>query len=925
MKKTMSLLVMLFGVLACLQAQVVFTENFEGGTLANWTSSQLSGTAGIWTATSTLANPTTTANGGTFVGKFNCYDASAGSSTRLTLTTPINFTTSPSAPILKFFMFHDSQYPASKDSIKVRWSIDGGATWSNGMVGFGRVATANIWQEHVVSLTGAETQANVKVCFDGISAYGNNVFIDDITLSIPENMNWTSCTAVQSNTSLITPTAVKAQILDLQLVTAGTLNPVTVSSFEFNTTGTTAAVSDIAKIQLWSNSTLTNSNFSTAATQVGADVTTGLDGAVIVTPTTPLTLASGTNYFWLTYDVAATATAGNVLDAQFVKVVASAKVDHLPTVGNPAGSRMIKNMLSGTYTIDPLGSGAANYTTFTQAVTELNALGISAPVVFNVAAGAVFDEVIPAITATGTAVNTITFQKSGTGINPKIQGTGVGALDCGILIISGDYFTFDGIDVEDKVANTTATTQIEFGYYLFGGYAANGAQYITIKNCNITLNKANASTKAIYCATGIAATAAEGANSYNKFDNIKMDNSYWGIIVSAVASTFFNEGNEISNCEIGGVVGIGGGTAFVCGIYTNNEKNLKIYNTTIKNVTASNANVYGIYALPMQGTANIYNNKVYNVTMTGTAVASKVYGIRAESAATQTTNLYNNMVFGLNHGVTTASATIAVRGFGINLGTGMTGTVNLLHNTVNMETVAAATNRIVDASLGTVNIKNNVFINSTPAQTTAKHYIIGVAAAVVMTSDYNDLYVANAGNGFVGVIGSTDKATFADWQAAVAGLDANSKNFNPTFVSATDLHLQVIDENNPIRDAAPRLTDVLKDIDGEDRTEMTDMGCDEAISSSINANIPSTTLLAQNYPNPFNPETTINFALAKESKVSLTIYNAKGEFVQELVNTMRTAGNHSVKFNALGFNSGVYFYKLSTPETTVTKKMLLVK
>lgn len=311
--------------------------------------------------------------------------------------------------------------------------------------------------------------------------------------------------------------------------------------------------------------------------------------------------------------------------------------------------------------------------------------------------------------------------------------------------------------------------------------------------------------------------------------------------------------------------------------------------------------------------------------MTGTLTIKKTYGLRIEAAATQTANVYNNMIFGLNHGVTTASATIAVRGFGINLATGNTGTVNLFHNTVNMETVAAATNRIVDASLGSLVMKNNVFINSTPTQTTAKHYIIGVAAAVTMTSDYNDLYVANAGNGFVGLIGTTDKATFADWQAAAAGLDANSKNFNPVFVNATDLHLQVIDENNTIRDAAPRLADVLKDIDGEDRTEMTDMGCDEAIISAITSNIPTTTLLAQNYPNPFNPETTINFALATEGKVSLAIYNAKGEFVQELINTLSIAGNHSVKFNALGLNSGVYFYKLTTPESSMTKKMLLVK
>jgi len=84
-------------------------------------------------------------------------------------------------------------------------------------------------------------------------------------------------------------------------------------------------------------------------------------------------------------------------------------------------------------------------------------------------------------------------------------------------------------------------------------------------------------------------------------------------------------------------------------------------------------------------------------------------------------------------------------------------------------------------------------------------------------------------------------------------------------------------------------------------------------------------VLAQNYPNPFNPETTINFSLANSSTIKLAVYNAKGEFVKELISGVQTAGNHSVKFNAAGMNSGVYFYKLTTPERTLTQKMLLVK
>jgi len=83
--------------------------------------------------------------------------------------------------------------------------------------------------------------------------------------------------------------------------------------------------------------------------------------------------------------------------------------------------------------------------------------------------------------------------------------------------------------------------------------------------------------------------------------------------------------------------------------------------------------------------------------------------------------------------------------------------------------------------------------------------------------------------------------------------------------------------------------------------------------------------LMQNYPNPFNPESTIDFTISKDAAVNLSIYNAKGEIVKTMVNSTVPAGYHSVKFNAAGLNSGVYFYKLTTPANSLMKKMLLVK
>lgn len=83
--------------------------------------------------------------------------------------------------------------------------------------------------------------------------------------------------------------------------------------------------------------------------------------------------------------------------------------------------------------------------------------------------------------------------------------------------------------------------------------------------------------------------------------------------------------------------------------------------------------------------------------------------------------------------------------------------------------------------------------------------------------------------------------------------------------------------------------------------------------------------LAQNYPNPFNPETTISFNLKDNSFVNLTVYNAQGAVVENLVENNLVKGAYKVNFNAANYNSGVYFYKLNVNGITATKKMVLMK
>ena len=90
--------------------------------------------------------------------------------------------------------------------------------------------------------------------------------------------------------------------------------------------------------------------------------------------------------------------------------------------------------------------------------------------------------------------------------------------------------------------------------------------------------------------------------------------------------------------------------------------------------------------------------------------------------------------------------------------------------------------------------------------------------------------------------------------------------------------------------------------------------------------IPTVYALEQNYPNPFNPSTVIEFSLPEDvSNVKLSVYNALGEKVAELVNTSLAAGRYSYQWNAKNVATGMYIYELRTDKFVSVKKMLLLK
>ena len=84
-------------------------------------------------------------------------------------------------------------------------------------------------------------------------------------------------------------------------------------------------------------------------------------------------------------------------------------------------------------------------------------------------------------------------------------------------------------------------------------------------------------------------------------------------------------------------------------------------------------------------------------------------------------------------------------------------------------------------------------------------------------------------------------------------------------------------------------------------------------------------VVEQNYPNPFNPKTSIVVELMEETEVKIIVYNLEGKEIERLYDGSLSKGVHKFTFDATDLPSGVYLYKIETPEYSQTKKMVLTK
>lgn len=88
--------------------------------------------------------------------------------------------------------------------------------------------------------------------------------------------------------------------------------------------------------------------------------------------------------------------------------------------------------------------------------------------------------------------------------------------------------------------------------------------------------------------------------------------------------------------------------------------------------------------------------------------------------------------------------------------------------------------------------------------------------------------------------------------------------------------------------------------------------------------------LFQAYPNPFNSSTKIRIYLPKTANTRLEIFDIRGRLVKKLTDKILGAGEHSFTWNGANYNnksvsSGSYFYRLTSGDDIITRRMLLIK
>jgi len=514
-------------------------------------------------------------------------------------------------------------------------------------------------------------------------------------------------------------------------------------------------------------------------------------------------VADVVQYFVVAQDNVATPNVSSNPSAGFVGTSVAA-ITSAPTIPN---SFTIIPEVCGTLTVGAAGT----YPTITAAVAAVNGGMITCPVVISLLDAAYAAETLPIIINANigsSAVNTVTIKP--TQANTVISGSSATHIfnfnNCQYVVIDGSI-TAGGTtkDLTISNTNTAGTSTINF---------AAGASNNTVKNSILTGVQTSTS-------GGVVVFSASTGTTGNNYNTIQNNDITKGATAPAYgiynigATGKLNTGNQVLNNRIFDFSNSG---IYLAGLsststYSGNE----IYLTTPATTGLNGINVHATSIV----NESILSNKIHSLNTTSTS-----YGIYLYDNSPTASLIANNFI-----NINSADATTI---YGIYDGSGSTDAFNIYYNTILIEGVgtAASISACYNRTYNSVtSFKNNILVNNRTVGT-GKHYVIKYSASTTsnLTSDYNNYYSSGGTNSVFGAIGTTDYTDLALFRA-VSLKDASSYSLQPTFVSATDLHINTLscsfsNLGTPVS--------VTTDIDGDARNATNpDLGADEWIPSGL--------------------------------------------------------------------------------------------
>jgi hypothetical protein len=456
--------------------------------------------------------------------------------------------------------------------------------------------------------------------------------------------------------------------------------------------------------------------------------------------------------------------------------------------------------MSGTYTINPSGSGATNFTSFTAAVNQLNCGGVSGPVVFNVANGVYTQQISIGTIAGASSTNTIRFQSaSGVASNVTLQFTGTTTANYVVQILGADFVTFDKISITNLSGS-------------FGRVVDFAAANTSNNSTNNTL-------------TGCVLTGASTTSTSDLFAVVYSNNTLdsnttiTGCTINRGSYGVFWTGNASTTLYTQGLV-LTGNTIGSTAANASWNRGVELVNTfgpqvisNVFNAPSSNTNHTVLRISNSNGSGRINKNRI-------TANSSQ------KGISLQTINIGQSSGFDVvNNAVSINNSSIQAFGIEINA----TANTNVYFNTVNSLSTATNSSAFYSSGSSSASHKGNtVYNNNLVAGTQYAIYIDGISSAtardMIDSCNYNNLFSAGTNLAFINSL--SPYTTLSSFRGAIrAGTDVYSTSTAGSFVSATNLTPGV---NNPltwnINNMGFPLGAVTEDINGAPRSNVVATG-----------------------------------------------------------------------------------------------------